>query len=505
MLSLNFNLHLKRILVLSIVSIGLVFGGWYLKMRSTQQDHWNRIFNKIGTNSSPRATDLNQDGVADIVLGTGGEEFDTTDIAVLALDGSNGDVLWTVAGTNQVVGSALFKDISGDGIPEVFIGGRSAQFYAINGLTGKVLWQFLEASYVSENFRQDTTLLNFFNSQFIPDQNGDGVEDIVTAFGGYVFAEPEDLERPAGMLMVLDTKSGKVLKKSMVPDGKEIYMSPVVYDFGNGLTIIFGTGGETISGNLYAVTVDDFMVSGTQNSRKIDTSVSKGFIAPPIIADISGDQIGDIVLTTMDGYMRSYNGADFSLIWSKRIHPRGEVQSMPAPLYFDQDKVLDFFSSFNVGQWPKNDTTIHVILSGADGRELFRDTIGMLQFSSAVLLDYNADSFPDLIYPINVAVRNVMFPVYKTQLMCYDGRTGSKNAIDELYEGKCLGSTPLITDLDADGKVDLIYTYMTQFDEFISYRDLVIKRVELDIPMTDNPWGGYMGTDYTSIFKPIKK
>jgi hypothetical protein len=85
--------------------------------------------------------------------------------------------------------------------------------------------------------------------------------------------------------------------------------------------------------------------------------------------------------------------------------------------------------------------------------------------------------------------------------MVYDGKTGSKIPLDSLYEGKVLGSTPLIADLDNDGKVDLIYTFMTQFDEFISYRDLVIRRIELDIEMNSNPWGGYMGTDYTSVVK----
>lgn len=495
------SIRMKRFFVLLVIGIGLAVGAWYVGMRLAQPDKWSRIFYKIGTNSSPRAADLNQDGILDIVLGTGEEEFDTTDVVVLALDGSNGEILWTVGGPNQVVGSAVFKDISGDGAPDVFIGGRTAQFYAINGLTGEILWQYLDPGYISEDFPRDTTLLNFFNPQFIPDQNQDGVEDILTAFGGYVNAQAGDIERPAGMLMVLDATNGKVLRKSPVPDGKETYMSPVLYDFGKGLTIIFGTGGEQIPGNLYALQLDDFMVSGMQKSIKIDSGVTKGFIAPPVITDLSGDGIGEIVISTMAGYMKSYRGEDFSPIWSKRIHPHGETQSMPAPLYFDADEVPDFFNSFNIGEWPKNDSVIHVILSGVDGHELFRDTLGTLQFSSAVLLDYNEDSYLDLVYPINIQMRNVLFPVYKTQLMVYDGRTGSKSPVDSLYDGKVLGSTPLVTDLDSDGKVDLIYTYMTQFDELISYRDLVIKRIELDIKMTNNPWGGYMGTDYTSIFR----
>lgn len=501
MISFQMNRTMKRIVPLVIVLSVISFGVWYLTMRSVKRNSWGRIFYGIGTNSSPRAADLNGDGVLDIVLGAGAKEFDTTDVAVLALDGSNGNTLWTVGGPNQVVGSAIFKDISGDEIPDVFIGGRSAQFYAINGKTGKILWQYLKPGYKSINFAQDTTLLNFFNPQFIPDQNNDGVEDILTAFGGYVYAERDDFQRPVGMLIVLDATNGEILKKCPVPDGKETYTSPVVYDFGKGLTIIFGTGGESIRGSLYALRLEDLMNSGTQKSIKIDSGLTKGFIAPPLIADVSGDGVGDIIITSMDGFMKVFRGDNFAMSWSKRVHPLGEVQSMVAPIYYDDDKVLDFFSSFNVGQWPGNDTTIHVILSGVDGRELFRDTLGMLQFSSPVLLDINDDNHSDIIYPVNMQMRNVLSPIFKTQLMVYDGRTGANTPLDSLYEGKILGSTPLITDLDSDGKVDLIYTFMTQFDEFITYRDLAVQRIELDIKVKTNPWGGYMGTDYTSILK----
>lgn len=470
-------------------------------------ENWSRLFYKVETSSSPRAIDLNRDGILDIVLGAGGEEFAATDAAVIALNGANGEELWKVKGRNQIVGSAIFQDITGDGVPDVFIGGRSAQFYAIDGLTGKVLWEYLKLDTIdasSEDFFKDTTMLNFFNPQLIPDQNNDGVQDILTAFGGYVYAQPDDFNRPAGMLMVLDAKTGKVLKKSAMPDGKETYMSPVVYDFGKGLTIIYGTGGETIPGTLYALALDDFMASGTKNSVKIDASDTKGFIAPPIITDLSGDGIGEIVLSTMDGYMKAYNGKDFSPIWSTKIQPSVETQSMPAPVFFDNDKVPDFFNTFNIGTWPENDTAIHVILSGVDGHELFRDTLGRLQYASPVLLDHNEDSYPDVIYPVNLQSRQggMTVPRYHTQLMLTDGRTGARSPLDTLFPGKILGSTPLITDLDSDGKADLIYTYMTQRNELLTYSYLAVKRIALDIDIKNNSWGGYMGTDYRSIYKP---
>jgi outer membrane protein assembly factor BamB len=479
----------------------VITAGFFSCYTPDQLDSWTRVLYMVETSSSPRAIDLNRDGIPDIVLGAGAKEFESTDAAVLALNGSNGEILWKVDGRNQMVGSAIFKDITGDGVPDVFIGGRSAQFVAINGLTGKVLWEYMKAEASLESHK-DTAMLNFFNPQFIPDQNGDGVEEILTTFGGYVYALPEELSRPSGMLMVIDPMNGKVLKKSFVPDGKETYMSPVVYDFGKGPMIIFGTGGETIQGSLYALSISDFMASGTTKSLKIHTMLNKGFIAPPVITDITGDGTGDIVIGSMDGHIKTFNGKDFSLIWSKHIHPNAETQSVPSPIYFDDDNVPDFFNTYNLGQWPANETAIHVIVSGIDGRELFRDTLGRLQYSSAVLVDYNDDSQLDLITPINTQVMEEGFIKYKTQLMGYDGKTGVKTALDSLYTGRILGSTPLITDLDSDNKVDVIYTYQTQHNERFGYNYLVIKRMELNADVSQNFWGGYMGTTYTSIFKP---
>ena len=476
----------------------LTVGGYYLR---PVDNSWEVQFRNVGTNSSPRTVDLNGDGILDIVLGAGGEEYDTTDYAVMALDGRNGKLLWRVSGPNQVVGSAVFKDITQDGVPDVFIGGRTAQLYAIDGRTGKILWQFLH-DYTPTDLYTDTVLLNFFNPQFIPDQNGDGVEDIIAAFGGFVHAKPYDPDRPPGQLLVLDALTGSIITRAYMPDGNETYMSPVVYDFGDGggVSVLFGTGGETLVGNFYRIRLNDLMTTGMKNAVLIDSGFQKGFIAPPVLIDITQDKVRDIVITSMDGVMRTYDGSDFHRLWITTIHPRAEVQSMQVPLYFDDDDIPDFFGIFNVGEWPANDTTIHAIVSGKDGRELFRDTLGMLQSCSPVLLDYDEDSYYDVVYPVNTVQQTGILDLYRNQLMLYDGRTGKRTALDSVVYGKNLGSTPLIADLDQDGKVDIVYTFMTQRDQFITYRHLVVKRIELDIRLKQNPWGAYMGTNYTSVF-----
>ena len=59
-----------------------------------------------------------------------------------------------------------------------------------------------------------------------------------------------------GKLFLFSGKSGEVLKWQNVPDKRETYFSPVVYSTLNGTDIaLFGTGGETHPGTLWAIDV----------------------------------------------------------------------------------------------------------------------------------------------------------------------------------------------------------------------------------------------------------
>ncbi|MFP4341012.1 MAG: hypothetical protein ACLFQO_11260, partial [Cyclobacteriaceae bacterium] len=70
---------------------------------------------------------------------------------------------------------------------------------------------------------------------------------------------------------------------------------------------------------------------------------------------------------------------------------------------------------------------------------------------------------------------------------------------DENY-GSNLGSTPLLTDLDKDGKLDIISCYMDDPDQFYSFKELRIERKELNINIKKPiRWGAYMGSDYSAI------
>ena len=489
-----------------ILSAGIVIA-WLIFRKKVVV--WSAAFPGVGTTSSPRVADLNGDGVLDIVLGAGGEEFSNTEYGVLALDGATGDLLWKIPARNQVVGSAMFRDITGDGIEDVFIGGRSAQLMAIDGREGSIIWEFL-GDIEGRDVHEDTTLLNFYTPQWVPDQNEDGVEDLLISFGGYVIAAPWEFDRPSGKLMVISGRDGSLLAEAYVPDRKETYMSPVVFDFqGKGdPEILFGTGGESVSGRFYRATLNEVMEGDLSGAIILDSAVGKGFIAPPVLADITGDGIYDIITTSGNGRILAFNGIDNSKLWETRI-PHTETYVSLAVGYFTDDGIPDFVGFFNQGRWEQIEDSFEstkallVMVNGQNGEIAYQETLGGYIVASPVSADFNNDGWFDSLVPINSFTRDSVLQ-YFTGLYVVDFQNSKVFLFGEYrHPGQNLGTTPLITDLDNDGKMDVVHCRMTDDRRFYSFNGFVVERLETGISLPESlPWGAYMGSGWDGLFKP---
>src|SRR5690606_29439134 len=118
----------------------------------------------------------------------------------------------------------VFLDVNRDGIPDAFIGGRSSEFMAIDGKSGEIVWKFEGQPAGDGTMRENEGFYNFYNAQIIPDQTGDGLDDLlVSAGGGGISFSPDDRDRYPGMLMILDAATGREWKVWKMPDGKETY------------------------------------------------------------------------------------------------------------------------------------------------------------------------------------------------------------------------------------------------------------------------------------------
>ncbi len=468
---------------------------------------WSQRISGVGSMSSPVAIDLNKDGIKDIVIGAGGKEFSPTPEGVLALDGKTGAILWKVPARNQVVGSAICQDITEDGIPDIFIGGRSAIFYALDGSNGKKIWEFLPDDTQTDYFN-DSTILNFYSPQFIPDVDKDGQPDILTAYGGFIKAKPGQLDRPKGALMVLSSQTGQVIANAPMPDGKEIYCSPIVHDFQNNgkLQVIFGTGGEDIAGGLFQANLADVMEGNLSKARLLADGKAKGFIAPPLLIDINLDLIKDIVVNSVDGRLIAIDGQSNQLLWEMQLSGTFDTYNMPAPGYFvGEDEVPDFFTSFGKGPWPNTEYTVHTLVDGKTGQLVFQDTLGTFQYASPVVADFTNDGKSDVLLAINAKVTSDLKGSHMSflgnNLYVYPNGQGKPFLLVKTTLGTNLGTTPLLTDLDDDGYLDVVYTYMGDPVQFYSFKDLVIERTELNRPASSAKWGNYMGQDGRSIFE----
>ena len=75
---------------------------------------WSKNYPVIGSQSSPRTEDINKDGTLDIVMGAGKNEFQQSDMGILAFDGKSGNSYGNRMHLTRFLVPQLFCDVNGD-------------------------------------------------------------------------------------------------------------------------------------------------------------------------------------------------------------------------------------------------------------------------------------------------------------------------------------------------------------------------------------------------------
>jgi len=478
--------------------------------------NWSSTFYNAFTISSPRGADLNGDGIKDIVMGgakddgIGGQAITN---GYLAVDGATGATLWTVPAANQIFGSALLGDISGDGIPEIIMGGRRPEFKCINGASGTTIWDFATVNTGGE--LEDPDWWNFYNPQWIPDMDDNGINEILVANGGNHAAPPWDsLNRPIGRLVIINATTGEVMHYAQVPDGRETYMSPLVHDFfGQGrLEIIFGTGGETFHGSLWRANLGDVIAGDLSNALELTTnSRNVGFVGPPSLADINNDNVADIIVNSYEGKVKAINGVTNELMWEVIISSEDiENTSTPAIGFFTDDNIPDVFSLLFEGIAPAYTVYRQVLIDGSNGEIIWQDSIGFFYYNSPLAYDTDNDGKDEVIMSIDNRFGEFPNVTYSNEVILLDFgqiEPGPVNPnITTLFgpvNALNINATPLITDLDNDGLLDLLQVH-SLIDPFANGgldAGSILNRIETQIPaIAPVLWGSYMGSNYDGYF-----
>ena len=455
------------------------------------QQLWINTIDSVSTLSSPRSIDLNNDGIKDIVVGAGTDSTFSY-YGVVAFDGNNGDLLWSLPTPDEIFTSAIFNDINNDDIPEVFIGGRNAQLYAIDGATGSIVWEYFPQNLGIDP--ADSSLYNFYSAQFLDDQNGDNVPDLLVTNGGDHKAGLFD-PRPSGNIMIVSGVDGNLLAIASTPDSAEIYCSPVILDHGTSSTpnIIFGTGGEQNGGSMFVTTLQDLLNNDISNAIVLTSNLLKGFIAPASLADFTNDGFLDIVVQSFDGVIQAFDGLTFQSIWSKSF---AGCESSSAPTignFTGGDLVPDVFNVVYKGTTPTYFDYYQLMIDGATGELSFFDSIGSMQFPSSTAFDANGDGRDEVLISIN----NIS-SYFSHQLKLIDFQNDTIIDITENQAGVNLACTPLIDDLDQDGNIEFIYTCKIDSTNPSAWKGFNIYRhnTSFNVPLRGIAWGAYMGTSF---------
>lgn len=500
----------SAIVIASFIGFSLFFSG--TGCSPFEPSDWKTSVPGVGFSSSPITVDLTQDKILDIVVGAGTAEFQSTPHGVLALDGLTGEILWSVPTRNQVVGTGLAQDINSDGVPDIFIGGRSAILLAIDGQSGELIWEY-QAMTEGVDLINDTTYLNFSSPQWIPDVDDDGFKDLLIAFGGFVKAKAQERNRPAGALKVVSSRSGAVITQMSMPDGRESYMTPIVHDFnGDGkLSVLFGSGGETIDGHLYMIGLADLLNQQIDQVQVLASGGEKGFVASPVLADVTLDGVLDIIVIPVNSRMKCLDGLTHETIWEIPMDDGFETYAMPGPGFFTgEDAIPDFYASMGFGPWPDSDFCLNILVDGKTGSIVSQDTFGLFQYASPITYDLTGDNQEDVLLVVNTKrefqITKNKDEWYVNDLKIMDIHNGTSGQLGDLLIGTNLGTTPLLTDLDQDGWLDVITCYMADPYNFYSFRQGQIVRSEFKIKFDPKtPWGGFMGKDQNGKFIPLSK
>ncbi len=475
----------------------------------TKNNSWNVNLEGIISSSSPQCIDLNNDGTLDIIMGAGSDEWEKTESGVLAIDGRTGVIIWKAKARNQIVGSAIFLLINNDKIPDIIIGGRSAELQALNGKTGNLIWEFYKKP--GKLSAHDDGWHNFFNPQLVLDQNNDGVKDILICNGGDALLAAGSKNRPVGKLLLLSGKTGQVLAIDQMPDGSETYSTPVCFDCETNInpTFLFGSGGETHSGHLYISDLNSLKNKELNTAKVISTSINKGFIAPPILAHFNNDKKLDIIVNQVDGTTKIIDGASYKTKWE--VHcDASEVYSQPAIGYFiGNDKILDVFVSYAKGIYPIYIKSVNYLIDGKTGTIFSKKEITGFTYSSPLVADVDNDGVDEVLLNTihDYKERGQKKPYY--EITIYNFANNTEETFSKKQYGACFSSTPWLGNLDGNDKLDLIFTgspaAISEFPGTTTYikppKVLQIQRMEFEKYSPKSvKWGNYLGKNSQSIY-----
>ena len=265
---------------------------------SEQTIEWSTTFLPATSELTPVTIDINHDGMPDLLVTQAlpnleegkyticpGKEnkclpafgYTPCRMKLLALDGSNGSIIWQVRLDIIPFAVNCKHDMTNDGRNDCVLSGRDGSLALIDMREGSIIWVVDPIA----NFPP----YSFYYPYIGHDFDNDGALDLIIAHGGDQKYDKTDVFRSPGLIMVISGQTGQLLSERIVmPDGHETYSNPILYKISGTIEVVlFGSGGETLPGSLWAITIQSLQEHVSRRLRDIrsttnDYTINKQFI-----------------------------------------------------------------------------------------------------------------------------------------------------------------------------------------------------------------------------------
>ncbi|XP_076635824.1 uncharacterized protein LOC143348939 isoform X1 [Colletes latitarsis] len=343
---------------------------------------WTRSLPKLTPESPLRSSDVNNDGLEDIIVGfsTDLDMLDTPEYAyplhcegqipcfggVLALNGKTGDTLWMHWTAHAIFSVDCGLDLTNDKIKDCIICGYGGILHAINGQDGSSIWEVpVKELSTSEEWK----LSDIYDAKFIADIDGDEVGDVIASH------TIQSREIHSSEIVIISGTNGNIIHSSILPKTEQLFLAPqkLIHPDGENIFVLV-TSGQNQSGGLYVVPQVNLMYNNLK-LRKLHHNTGNGTPLPPILVDITLDGIEDIIAATFNSTIIAYNGLTFEPIWNYTV-ANSEVISIPIPGYYNDDDIPDFMVKHHVSSdFSTYYNTVATVIDGKTGKSLLEKPI----------------------------------------------------------------------------------------------------------------------------------
>lgn len=169
---------------------------------------------------------------------------------VMALDGSNGETIWTHWTAHAVFSVDCSIDLNNDTVKDCLIAGRGGILHAINGKDGSSIW---ELPYRDPSMLTQQRYYDVYDARYIADVDNDGIGDVIAS-------HTWQSDEAQSEVILLSGKNGNKINSIDFSEKEKLFVAPQVLVHPDGETyFVLVASGQEKEGGIYIIPHSNFI------------------------------------------------------------------------------------------------------------------------------------------------------------------------------------------------------------------------------------------------------